>query len=855
LLSFAVFAEIKQRGRECKTIQLLTFILRTFSSSHDEEVRTIHLPVIFCAIQDLLYSQLNAESDLVFHQLTKEVLILQQEILLHIPATALTQRPELTAAVQQQSLSQSPYLFATTFYGIPSDAPQTPAPSTAAATPIVSVLERLISLSTMVSQKIRNLPYEALPMEILSLSLVILTHLIEKVQSDVSLSWSPSKWLSSLLACLEQESIPFAQVDLVLSLALNMHRCSHLQPALSIDHRPVMRNMVNRLLHYLRPSMVPYHVRSVSLIWALQAATTQPHVEAILCQNMNNPKHRNVEEAYEAFGVLWRLSEDNHLPGTCFHIPMMIVLDTLKSEDPALRRIGETWMRCSLRSYIRILDPILYHLMDPTIRCLPTTSKVHLRELPGFLYETTFDQRYVHHLLETLGSVAKFGGLGFAKTIQTNLVRNSFHTGLVQRAEEVGVAGKEVTYLDVLSDILVRFVQCEPKSGDTLVMEPVNILIQSSAIDLLQTIVSRGEIDLLTVQSVEAAIIAKLYFSIHNGRLNLQNKLLHLLHSLISASISHNPNSLPHGKGNETTLHVESQTTQNGLGGRAYPLNPLLIQTLIDGISVSSNRPILQHWLDFVLMAIPQFQPTLHSVVPPLNECLGKQVLHSLYDLQRVHTAASTNGGDVSPLDIVSTTSDAEIIMLLNGLERLILLNLASSWDYSSGTEDDGMMSEKIAPESGGLFGYMSNVFSSEPGQSSEEQQFTVRSPGYRSLHDGMRILFLAWAATPFPKPANWSSCDDSLSLVMSRTRLRCRRVIENLFRVHSAEVLESIIDFWNRESLDPSLSYDNATAFELVDSLIANAAHVVHMICESISYRAAGLSERSKKQVINPEL
>jgi hypothetical protein len=31
----------------------------------------------------------------------------------------------------------------------------------------------------------------------------------------------------------------------------------------------------------------------------------------------------------------------------------MAVLDTLKNDDPHLRRIGETWMRCNLRSYLR----------------------------------------------------------------------------------------------------------------------------------------------------------------------------------------------------------------------------------------------------------------------------------------------------------------------------------------------------------------------------------------------------------------------------------------------------------------------------------------------------------------------
>ena len=45
--------------------------------------------------------------------------------------------------------------------------------------------------------------------------------------------------------------------------------------------------------------------------------------------------------------------EDNLLPGFRLKVPLMIVLGTLKSEDPSLRRVGETWMRCSLKSYLR----------------------------------------------------------------------------------------------------------------------------------------------------------------------------------------------------------------------------------------------------------------------------------------------------------------------------------------------------------------------------------------------------------------------------------------------------------------------------------------------------------------------
>jgi hypothetical protein len=84
----------------------------------------------------------------------------------------------------------------------------------------------------------------------------------------------------------------------------------------------------------------------------------------------------------------------------------MTVLDTLKSDDPGLRRIGETWMRCSLKSYVRsvshgsfsaaenaterrhrVLDPIVFDLLDPLIRRTSMAVQVKDKGLQGFLYE------------------------------------------------------------------------------------------------------------------------------------------------------------------------------------------------------------------------------------------------------------------------------------------------------------------------------------------------------------------------------------------------------------------------------------------------------------------------------------
>lgn len=186
---------------------------------------------------------------------------------------------------------------------------------------------------------------------------------------------------------------------------------------------------------------------------------------------MASPEAKNSYEAYEAFGVLWRLTgapselivlfdlltgqlEDNLLPGFRFKVPMMIVLDTLKNDDPSLRRIGETWMRCSLKSYLRVLDPILYDLLDPLIRRTPHTARVHGKELPGFLYERSFDQRYVNHMLETLLAVVRFGGQGFAKTARSTAIKRTQHSGLLQRVEN-----RKWILSNVLHRMVVNFLQ------------------------------------------------------------------------------------------------------------------------------------------------------------------------------------------------------------------------------------------------------------------------------------------------------------------------------------------------------------------------------------------------------------
>src|SRR6266404_602709 len=268
--------------------------------------------------------------------------------------------------------------------------------------------------------------------------------------------------------------------------------------------------------------------------------------------------------------------------------------------------------------------------------------------------------------------------------------------------------------------LLHSFLLSECKLKRVEAMAPTNILIQSTTIDLMQAILARGEVDMATLQNVQAAVVKKLYLSIHTQRLELQNKLLHLLHSVISAvTASHDPRFIRQSKLVPTDSSTELPEDDKVEDFHAPLLNPLLVQTLVDGISLPSNNAVLQHWLDFVLMAVPQFHHMFQILVSPRYDCICKNLLIRLDDVCR-----ALGDGD-GHQDLKSNTTDAELIMLLNSLERLVLLSLSTA-DAGNAEEEDIPAEKPPGTESGGILGIVTSVFSSDSAPSNLEEQLTV---------------------------------------------------------------------------------------------------------------------------------
>ncbi|KAG2125338.1 hypothetical protein DEU56DRAFT_962153 [Suillus clintonianus] len=358
-------------------------------------------------------------------------------------------------------------------------------------------------------------------------------------------------------------------------------------------------------------------------------------------------------------------------------------------------------------------------------------------------------------LLEYFGG-RQFGGQGFSKSARGTFLRRSYDHVLLHRLSLAGIDA-ETSYLDAL-------IESEPKHQGAPVMQPLNTVIQSSVIGFLQTI---GDIEMLAIEILEPAVIGKLFLYI--GWTCKTSCCGPFTPSYLpQLSYAYNGNPPPEDRSAEGSQESAKRT---------YTINSLLAQTIIDGIAVPRNRPVMQHWLDFVLM---QFQPALQSVISPIADCLSRHLrLLLLHALKANQPMANEKYPRVA--------TDAEFV-ILNALERLLVLGLThlTQSDVNS-QEDDTPVQEKSGAESG--------VW-----------------------------VDMVWHDTIGLRPEAYS-----LSLIYNGLIL----VVEEPWSTYSALTQQKCWSLSLNAGIMPAKG-----VFGLVDVLIANAQSAVHMICDSITVR-----------------
>lgn len=210
--------------------------------------------------------------------------------------------------------------------------------------------------------------------------------------------------------------------------------------------------------------------------------------------------------------------------------------------------------------------------------------------------------------------------------------------------------------------------------------------LQSKALDILQILVGNGEIPRPSLLKLRSGLLDKLETCTKAGEVTLQNKLLHILHKTITLA-SH-----PH-KSHRRTASVSSTTKDD-----PDAFEKSLAHVIIDGVSARANQGVLQHWVDFVLMVAPSLQ-TRPRILHTLCDCFSLQTKSTVLQMREQLNGGATAGRGVG---------DAEVNMLLSGLERLVTLSGSVA---ANGRGDEG----RIGNDGGSsILGLVSGVFISD---------------------------------------------------------------------------------------------------------------------------------------------
>lgn len=338
--------------------------------------------------------------------------------------------------------------------------------------------------------------------------------------------------------------------------------------------------------------------------------------------------------------------------------------------------------------------------------------------------------------------------------------------------------------------------------------------------------ISRGEAELAGLGAIEAALSSRLFVSIHRDELDLQNKLLHVLHSVIFAISNFSRNHQP-AVSNGQDL---AQLTKD-----AQPLDlthdEFFVRLLSDAVS-QDNNAIIHHWIDFLLMTIPQFRQQLHTIVLPLIDSLVLRLRTLVKDFE-------TSYSSLSQFATSSSITDAEYTALANALERLILIAVSEA--VPAGGDDevksvDRPTSETGASGGGGLLGYMTGVLGHPEAESTEvPEEIKVRSLPFASpfgllthsshtsqrkhealqrVRDVVELLLLTWDVTSTLETDVDDDRSSSQGHFAVRAKVRARRALERIYKASAADVLDNLVVYWHRVAVPAVRPFPSVSPF-----------------------------------------
>ncbi|KAF9201272.1 hypothetical protein BGZ49_008474 [Haplosporangium sp. Z 27] len=632
-----------------------------------------------------------------------------------------------------------------------------------------------------------------------------------------------------------------------------------------LDNREHMRPIVDRLWIFLADEYMHLHLRASQLIWMLQDVTLMSHeVETAIASYLVSENTKTRIDAYQKFGVFWRLSDDIQHSSTAFVRPMMLMLDSLSSTNPSNRRAGETWIRSNLKSYPRLLDPLLFVLYDRTIVRNHSEETFHNEYFPVHYYIRNFNQAQVQYVFNTLLTVFRFGGLGFLRSIRQSTIPLEMVPAVTDIVDVTDLKSPP-TYLDCFVRSALRFIESEP-SGDYKLMLNLNEEIHMVAADFLHFIISKiDHIDPNLLATIHKTVINKMLYCINHGCLDLQSRLLHLLHATIlmgTTPIKKNTNpansnsqNVPMARdGSMSTLDSAAGSSLNHVNGgdtneslfRVIGSSPLFVKTVFDALSVPTNRPILQHWMDFLMLALPFLTNYFRKVLLPVIQCLCDQILRSRACLLEAYTDHERNLAGAPNL------TDQDLTIFLTGLERLLTFSLSEA---RLGEEVDAVHKQEWCDGLRGRPGLVANVLGVEVHPSDSFQENRARDTVLFNIVGIIQIFVELWSVFDKKNIPSMSEAEESLQFVGERIRARVKRILAGLYKSYPSEVTEAFVELFLAENpnaldLESQKFEPDYRTLDILSVIPGASPHANFLtLIESIRARTQGMTvARSKR-------
>lgn len=218
-----------------------------------------------------------------------------------------------------------------------------------------------------------------------------------------------------------------------------------------------------------------------------------------------------------------------------------------------------------------------------------------------------------------------------------------------------------------------------------------------------------------------------------------------------------------------------------------------LVKCLQAGLSASSSRPVLDHWVNFLTECLPLYSDIIFQIIITLVETFCSEIDRTFTNLQRTFRKSETIHEGLS-------APETTLITLLNGLEQVL------SFGHDRMLQDESQAPvAKIAEQPQGFFGNMvSGVFTSETRQV-RSATANPRLPVLLAMRDAVRICFTIWSWGGFGSATQDIESIASFNYTSLRMRNRARRLLERLFAEETLECLETVVEVWQNDSQDQS--------------------------------------------------